>query len=120
MAAARARPVPVDNNWWLFGLTVAGFLRDAGIETDRAAATIDRSLARVEDWYLGDGWYSDGDNRAFDHYNAWALHFYPVLHAHLSGDRALLDRYGPGCAPTSTTTSTSSTRTAPPSRTGAP
>ncbi|MGW0466938.1 DUF2264 domain-containing protein [Streptomyces sp. NPDC003027] len=88
-------PSPVDNNWWLFGLTVAGFLQDAGIETDRAAATIDRSLARIEEWYLGDGWYSDGDNRAFDHYNAWALHFYPVLHAHLAGDRGLLDRYGP-------------------------
>ncbi|MFE7585787.1 DUF2264 domain-containing protein [Streptomyces gardneri] len=89
------RPSPVDNNWWLFGLTVAGFLQDAGIETDRAATTVDRSLARIEDWYLGDGWYSDGDNRAFDHYNAWALHFYPVLHAHLAGDRTLLDRYGP-------------------------
>ncbi|MFI1811961.1 DUF2264 domain-containing protein [Streptomyces sp. NPDC020422] len=88
-------PSPVDNNWWLFGLTVAGFLQDAGIETDRAAATVDRALERIEKWYLGDGWYSDGDNRAFDHYNAWALHFYPVLHAHLSGDRALLDRYGP-------------------------
>ncbi|MER8042370.1 DUF2264 domain-containing protein [Streptomyces sp. NPDC094032] len=88
-------PSPVDNNWWLFGLTVAGFLQDAGIETDRAAATVDRALERIEDWYLGDGWYSDGDNRAFDHYNAWALHLYPVLHAHLSGDRALLDRYGP-------------------------
>lgn len=48
----------------------------------------------MDDWYLGDGWYSDGDNRAFDHYNAWALHFYPVLHAHLVGDRELLDRYG--------------------------
>ncbi|MFE6228869.1 MULTISPECIES: DUF2264 domain-containing protein [unclassified Streptomyces] len=88
-------PSPVDNNWWLFGLTVAGFLQDVGVATDRAAATIDRSLARVEDWYLGDGWYGDGDNRAFDHYNAWALHFYPVLHAHLAGDRALLARYGP-------------------------
>ncbi|MEU6881332.1 DUF2264 domain-containing protein [Streptomyces sp. NPDC046712] len=88
-------PSPVDNNWWLFGLTVAGFLQDAGIETDRAAVTIGRSLDRIEKWYLGDGWYSDGDNRAFDHYNAWALHFYPVLHAHLSGDQDLLDRYGP-------------------------
>ncbi|MFI8289181.1 DUF2264 domain-containing protein [Streptomyces sp. NPDC085614] len=89
------QPSPVDNNWWLFGLTVAGFLQDAGIETERAAATIERSLARIDRWYLGRGWYSDGDNRAFDHYNAWALHFYPVLHAHLSGDRELLDRYGP-------------------------
>ncbi|WP_189821059.1 DUF2264 domain-containing protein [Streptomyces finlayi] len=88
-------PSPVNNNWWLFGLTVAGFLQDAGIETDRAQQTIDTALARIEDWYLGDGWYSDGPNRSFDHYNAWALHFYPVLHAHLCGDKALLDRYGP-------------------------
>ncbi|MET7616505.1 DUF2264 domain-containing protein [Streptomyces sp. NPDC005408] len=87
-------PSPVDNNWWLFGLTVAGFLQDAGIETDRARRTIDRSLARIEEWYLGDGWYSDGPNRAFDHYNAWALHFYPVLHAHLAGDAALLATHG--------------------------
>ncbi|MEU5821752.1 DUF2264 domain-containing protein [Streptomyces sp. NPDC047803] len=88
-------PPPVNNNWWFFGLTVAGFLQDAGIETDRARRTIDRALEHVEDWYLGDGWYSDGPNRSFDHYNAWAMHFYPVLHAHLAGDRDLLDRYGP-------------------------
>ncbi|MCX5385106.1 DUF2264 domain-containing protein [Streptomyces sp. NBC_00083] len=88
-------PSPVDNNWWLFGLTVAGFLQDAGIETDRAAATIERALERIDQWYLGDGWYSDGPNRSFDHYNAWALHFYPVLHAHLAGDQELLARYGP-------------------------
>ncbi|MFE0191903.1 DUF2264 domain-containing protein [Streptomyces sp. NPDC058989] len=87
-------PSPVDNNWWLFGLTVGGFLCDAGIETVRARAAVDRALARIEDWYRGDGWYSDGDNRAFDHYNAWALHFYPVLHAHLGADRTLLASYG--------------------------
>ncbi|GLW17502.1 hypothetical protein Stsp01_42450 [Streptomyces sp. NBRC 13847] len=88
-------PSPVDNNWWLFGLTVGGFLREVGIETDRAGAAIDRALTRIEDWYQGDGWYADGDNRAFDHYNGWALHFYPVLHAHLAADRALLATHGP-------------------------
>ncbi|MFD8549944.1 DUF2264 domain-containing protein [Streptomyces sp. NPDC059649] len=87
-------PSPVDNNWWLFGLTVGGFLRDAGIETVRAQTAIDRALTRIEGWYRGDGWYSDGENRAFDHYNAWALHFYPVLHAHLSGDHPLRAHYG--------------------------
>lgn len=87
-------PSPVDNNWWLFGLTVGGFLRAAGIETVRAQAAIDRALTRIEDWYRGDGWYADGDNRAFDHYNAWAMHFYPVLHAHLCADRTLLAAYG--------------------------
>ncbi|MFE2379433.1 DUF2264 domain-containing protein [Streptomyces sp. NPDC059398] len=88
-------PSPVNNNWWLFGLTVAGFLQDAGIETERARRTIDRALERIEEWWLGDGWYSDGPNRSFDHYNAWAMHFYPVLHAHLARDEELLARYGP-------------------------
>ena len=37
-------------------------------------------------WYVGDGWYSDGDGRAFDHYNGWALHLYPALDAHLGGE----------------------------------
>ncbi|MEV0368487.1 DUF2264 domain-containing protein [Streptomyces sp. NPDC050636] len=87
-------PSPVDNNWWLFGLTVGGFLLDADIETEHARTAIDRALARIEDWYRGDGWYTDGDNRAFDHYNAWALHFYPVLHAHLGADAALLATHG--------------------------
>ncbi|MFI7099939.1 DUF2264 domain-containing protein [Streptomyces sp. NPDC050161] len=87
-------PSPMDNNWWLFGLTVGGFLADAGIETDRSRTAIDRALARIDEWYVGDGWYSDGPNRSFDHYNGWALHFYPMLHAHLAGDRALLASHG--------------------------
>ncbi|WP_234345188.1 MULTISPECIES: DUF2264 domain-containing protein [Streptomyces] len=87
-------PPPIDNNWWLFGLTVGGFLLDAGVETERAQASVDRALERIEEWYRGEGWYSDGPNQSFDHYNGWALHFYPVLHAHLSGDRALLGTYG--------------------------
>ncbi|MFH8567082.1 DUF2264 domain-containing protein [Streptomyces sp. NPDC017993] len=91
-------PSPVDNNWWLFGLTVGGFLLDVDIENVRARVAVDRALARIEDWYRGDGWYTDGDNRAFEHYNAWALHFYPVLHAHLGGDDALLATHGPRLA----------------------
>ncbi|MET9618698.1 DUF2264 domain-containing protein [Kitasatospora indigofera] len=86
---------PVDNNWWLFPFTVGGFLAEAGLDEDGAAeAAVRRGLAKIEQWYLGDGWYTDGRPRAFDHYNGWAFHLYPVLHAHLSGDRELLDTYG--------------------------
>ncbi|WP_042426154.1 DUF2264 domain-containing protein [Streptacidiphilus anmyonensis] len=86
---------PVDNNWWLFPFTVGGFLVEAGADEDGAAqSAVARGLAMIEQWYLGDGWYTDGRPRAFDHYNGWALHLYPVLHAHLGGDRALLDTYG--------------------------
>jgi hypothetical protein len=96
---AAVHHTPVDNNWWLFPFTVAGFLVEAGLDEDGAAqAAVDRGLAKIERWYLGDGWYTDGRPRAFDHYNGWALHFYPALHAHLTGDAALLDTYGPRLA----------------------
>ncbi|MER5864884.1 DUF2264 domain-containing protein [Kitasatospora sp. NPDC002040] len=85
------RREPNDNNWWLFPLTVGGFLAEAGYPDEGAVA---RGLERIEPWYLGDGWYTDGRPRAFDHYNGWALHLYPVLHAHLAADRPLLARYG--------------------------
>lgn len=85
---------PVDNNWWLFPLTVGGFLAEVGIETEAARAAVRRGLDRIQPWYLGDGWYTDGRPRAFDHYNGWALHLYPVLDAHLAGDAARTARYG--------------------------
>ncbi|MFD4530962.1 DUF2264 domain-containing protein [Kitasatospora sp. NPDC058397] len=89
---------PNDNNWWLFPLAVGGFLAEAGIEEHAARAAVRRGLERIDRFYLGDGWYTDGRPRAFDHYNGWALHLYPVLHAHLADDRALLAEYGPRLA----------------------
>ncbi|GAA2208901.1 DUF2264 domain-containing protein [Nonomuraea monospora] len=75
---------PANNNWWLFPVTVGGFLAAAGLHERAAHAAIERGLTKIEGWYSGDGWYTDGDNRAFDHYNGWALHFYPVLYGLLS------------------------------------
>ncbi|WP_306323180.1 MULTISPECIES: DUF2264 domain-containing protein [unclassified Streptomyces] len=85
---------PAPNNWYLFPFMVASFLESVGrsdAATDRA---IQRALDLMETWYEGDGWYRDGDGRAFDHYNGWALHLYPLLHAHLTGDTALSERFG--------------------------
>ncbi|MFJ9726461.1 DUF2264 domain-containing protein [Streptomyces sp. NPDC101209] len=81
-------------NWELFPVTVGGFLHEIGHETDASRKAIDRGLARIEDWYLGDGWYTDGDGRKFDYYNGWAMHLYPVLHAWLADDPRLLELYG--------------------------
>ncbi|WP_128379410.1 DUF2264 domain-containing protein [Streptomyces cavernae] len=49
---------------------------------------IDGGLDRIEDWYAGDGWYRDGDTRAFDHTNAWAFHLYPLLWSRMAGAAA--------------------------------
>ncbi|MEV6592092.1 DUF2264 domain-containing protein [Streptomyces acidicola] len=90
--ALTAEPWPC--NWELFPVTVGGFLADIGHETDASHRAIDRGLERIEQWYVGDGWYTDGDGRKFDYYNGWAMHLYPVLHAWLADDERLLDLYG--------------------------
>nr|WP_246315852.1 DUF2264 domain-containing protein [Kineococcus aurantiacus] len=84
--ALRHEPAP--NNWYLFPMAVASFLTGAGrgdAETERA---VDRALELLEGWYRGEGWYTDGDGRMFDHYVGWAMHLYPVLFTHLRGEGA--------------------------------
>ncbi|MFG2353339.1 DUF2264 domain-containing protein [Streptomyces sp. NPDC048521] len=81
-------------NWELFPVTVGGFLQETGHRTEAARKAIDRGLERIEGWYLGDGWYTDGDGRKFDYYNGWAMHLYTVLHAWLADDGELLSLYG--------------------------
>ncbi|MFJ9582438.1 DUF2264 domain-containing protein [Streptomyces acidicola] len=83
-----------DSNWRLFQVVTEEFLASVGAPHSRAE--IDGGLARLEDWYRGGGWYTDGDGRKFDYYNAWALHLYPALWARIAGPRAspaLVDRH---------------------------
>ncbi|MEV6180205.1 DUF2264 domain-containing protein [Streptomyces sp. NPDC052015] len=90
--ALTAEPWPC--NWELFPVTVGGFLQSVGHEPEASRKAIDRGLERIEQWYAGDGWYTDGEGRAFDYYNGWAMHLYPVLHAWLADDSRLLHVYG--------------------------
>ncbi|MFD8226367.1 DUF2264 domain-containing protein [Streptomyces massasporeus] len=90
--ALTAEPWPC--NWELFPVTVGGFLAEIGYEPDASRAAIDRGLERIEQWYVGEGWYTDGDGRKYDYYNGWAMHLYPVLHAWLEQDEHLLALYG--------------------------
>jgi hypothetical protein len=88
------RHTPAPNNWYLFPYSVAGFLESVGRGDAETARARERAPALLEGWYRGEGWYADGDGRAFDHYNGWALHLYPVLDAYLSGDAELAAHYG--------------------------
>ena len=72
-----------DNNHVLFGATVEAFL--ASIGAAHRPEAIEAALARTEDFYAGDGWYSDGVGRRFDHYNAWTFHLYPFVIGELLG-----------------------------------
>ncbi|MFI7102960.1 DUF2264 domain-containing protein [Streptomyces sp. NPDC050161] len=98
-----------DNNHVLFQVVTEEFLHSIGAIGDRSG--IESGLARVDEWYRGDGWYQDGprhrsdyrdtrDGRIrsqpgpgydagdrFDYYNAWGFHLYTLLWAHLAGAR---------------------------------
>lgn len=63
---------PPYTNWLLFSATVEAFLRKAGAPSD--TYRIVSALRKVEEWYVGDGWYSDGSGFAFDYYNSFVLH----------------------------------------------
>ncbi|MCX4553638.1 MULTISPECIES: DUF2264 domain-containing protein [unclassified Streptomyces] len=88
------RHTPAPNNWYLFPYSVAAFLESVGRGDAETARAKQRARELLEGWYQGQGWYTDGDGRAFDHYNGWALHLYPVLDGHLSGDSELSAHYG--------------------------
>jgi hypothetical protein len=91
-------PVP-ENNWVWFRAVVSAFLRNAGGPWD--PADMSYAIERTEDWYAGDGWYSDGcprpgDFRNFDHYSGWAMHLYPLWFCRIAGTSAepgLAQRY---------------------------
>ncbi len=59
-------------NWLLFSATIETFLMKAGAGSDNYR--INSALRKVEEWYVGDGWYSDGPSFAFDYYNSYVLH----------------------------------------------
>ena len=59
------------NNWLLFSALTEVFLLRIGEEAD--PARIDIALKKMEEWYLGDGWYSDGPYFAMDYYNSFVI-----------------------------------------------
>ncbi|MDF3055965.1 MAG: hypothetical protein K0R17_180 [Rariglobus sp.] len=77
----------VNNNHLFMSVHILEFLRSAGREhrTDRAVVTA--HLDQLETMHRGGGWFEDGINQAFDHYNAYAFHFYGLLWSHLHGTR---------------------------------
>jgi hypothetical protein len=66
---------PFNNNYVLFAAMLESFLLFVGEGID--AWRIDSAVDKMQNWYVGDGWYSDGDKFHFDHYNGYVIH--PML-----------------------------------------
>lgn len=68
-----------DNNWQFFRILTNLALKKAGAPYSEEALTT--CLTRIEDFYLGDGWYQDGLTAQKDYYIAFAIHFYSLVYA---------------------------------------
>lgn len=60
-----------ENNWLLFAAITEAFLLSIGEQHEQGK--IDYAIDRHEEWYVGDGWYSDGPKFSFDHYNGYVI-----------------------------------------------
>jgi len=65
---------PVFSNWLLFSAMNEVFLANFGYDWD--PMRVDYAMMQLEEWYRGDGMYSDGPGFAFDYYNSYVIHPY--------------------------------------------
>jgi len=65
---------PGFSNWLLFSAMNEAFLCKYGFQWD--PMRVDYAMQQLEQWYVGDGLYSDGPVFALDYYNSFVIHPY--------------------------------------------
>jgi hypothetical protein len=76
---------PVFSNWLLFSAVNEAFLAKFGREWD--PMRVDYALQQMEQWYVGDGMYSDGTSFAYDYYNSYVIHPYLAALSEIIGKK---------------------------------
>jgi len=66
---------PPYQNWLLFAAMNEAFLFSIGEQWD--PMRVDLTIKKMLEWYVGDGWYGDGERFHFDYYNSYVMH--PML-----------------------------------------
>lgn len=72
----------LDNNWQCFRIIVNSVLKNLGADYDANAIT--QSFKKIENFYLGDGWYSDGKSNQIDYYISFGIHYYLLIYAKMN------------------------------------
>lgn len=85
----------VNNNHYFMAIHILEFLDAQGYGRRADRPVVDEFLNRLEFMHRGGGWFEDGINQAYDHYNAFAFHFYGLMWSRLFGarDTARRDRW---------------------------
>ena len=65
---------PPYTNWFLFSSTIESFIAKAAGLKEYDDFRVMMTIRKVEEWYVGDGWYADGPVFAFDYYTSYVFH----------------------------------------------
>lgn len=63
---------PKYTNWLLFNSTIESFLALIGASCD--VYRINSAIRKMEEWYIGDGWYTDGPSFSYNYYCSYVIH----------------------------------------------
>jgi len=65
---------PPYTNWLLFSALIESFIAKAEGLKEYDDFRVMMTIRKVEEWYVGDGWYADGPDFAFDYYSSYVFH----------------------------------------------
>ena len=84
-----------DCNWHFFRILVCLALKS--VQMPYSPELLEDSLTKIDSYYSGDGWSTDGNQIQKDYYIPWAIQYYGLLYSKLAGDtdpqRAALYRH---------------------------
>ena len=84
-----------DCNWHFFHILVCLALKR--VQMPYSPELLEDSLTKIDSYYSGDGWSTDGNQIQKDYYIPWAIQYYGLLYSKLAGDtdpqRAALYRH---------------------------
>ena len=78
LSGAEGRALP-QNNWLFFRVLVQAAFRRLGWPWNRDQ--LEEDLSKLDSWYLGGGWYCDGQPSQVDYYVPFGMHYYGLIYA---------------------------------------
>lgn len=73
-----------DSNWRFFRILVNIALKHVGVKYSQER--LEEDLSRIDEFYLGNGWYMDGPQHQKDYYISMAIHFYSLIYSCFEND----------------------------------
>jgi len=78
LAGADGLSLP-QNNWLFFRVLIQAAFRRMGWSWNKKQ--LEQDLAKLDGWYLGEGWYCDGQPSQMDYYIPFGMHYYGLIYA---------------------------------------